>query len=46
MRTKNELDKAIKDIEQGNAWDEDDEVVQVEMKKWLNSPRQRDGTVP
>ena len=35
MRTKNELDKAIKDIEQGNAWDETDEVVQVEVKKPL-----------
>ena len=36
MRTKNELDKAIKDIEQGNAWDEGDEVVQVEVKKALD----------
>ena len=38
MRTKKEadLDKAIKNIEQGNAWDEGDEVVQVEMKKPLD----------
>lgn len=31
-----DLDKAIKDIEQGNAWDEGDEVVQVEVKKPLD----------
>lgn len=31
-----DLDKAIKDIEQGNAWDESDEVVQVEVKKPLD----------
>ena len=36
MRTKNELAKAIKDIEQGNAWDESDEVVQIEVKKTLD----------
>jgi len=36
MRTKNELAKAIKDIEQGNAWDEGDEVGQVEVKKTLD----------
>ncbi|MCX6009160.1 MAG: hypothetical protein NTW48_03860 [Chloroflexi bacterium] len=41
MRTKNELDKAIKDMEQGNAWDESDEVVQVEVKKprWIRLSR-------
>jgi len=40
MRTKKEadLDKAIKNIEQGNAWDEGNEVVQVEMKKPLDKP--------
>ena len=31
-----DIDKAIKKIEQGNAWDESDEVVQVEMKKPLD----------
>ncbi len=31
-----DLDKTIKDIEQGNAWDESDEVVQVEVKKPLD----------
>ncbi|MCJ7654818.1 MAG: hypothetical protein MUO97_05880 [Dehalococcoidia bacterium] len=31
-----DIDKAIKDIEQGNAWDESDEVVQVEIKKPLD----------
>jgi len=31
-----DLDKAIKQIEQGNAWDESDEVVQVEAKKPLD----------
>ena len=31
-----DLDKAIKDIEQGNAWDKDDEVVQVEVKRPLD----------
>jgi hypothetical protein len=31
-----DIDKAIKDIEQGNAWDEGDEVVQVEVKKPLD----------
>jgi len=31
-----DLDKAIKDIEQGNAWDEGDEVVQVEVKRPLD----------
>ena len=31
-----DIDKAIKDIEQGNAWDESDEVVQVEVKKPLD----------
>lgn len=31
-----DLDKAIKEIEQGNAWDESDEVVQVEVKKPLD----------
>ncbi len=30
-----DIDKAIKEIEQGNAWDEGDEVVQVEVKKPL-----------
>jgi hypothetical protein len=30
------IDKAIKEIEQGNAWDESDEVVQVEIKKPLD----------
>jgi hypothetical protein len=39
MRTKvkkTALDKAIRDIEQGNAWDESDEVVQVGVKKPLD----------
>jgi len=31
-----DLDKAIKGIEQGNAWDEGDEVVQIEVKKPLD----------
>jgi hypothetical protein len=31
-----DLDKAIKEIEQGNAWNESDEVVQVEVKKPLD----------
>jgi hypothetical protein len=31
-----DIDKAIKEIEQGNAWDEGDEVVQVEVKKPLD----------
>jgi hypothetical protein len=31
-----DIDKAIKKIEAGNAWDESDEVVQVEMKKPLD----------
>jgi hypothetical protein len=31
-----DLDKALKNIEQGNAWDESDEVVQVELKKPLD----------
>ena len=31
-----DLDKAIKDIEQGNAWDEGDEVVQLEVKRPLD----------
>jgi len=31
-----DTDKAIKEIEQGNAWDESDEVVQVEVKKPLD----------
>jgi hypothetical protein len=31
-----DLDKAIKDIEQGNAWDEGDEFVQIEIKKPLH----------
>ncbi len=31
-----DLDEAIKEIEQGNAWDESDEVVQVEVKKPLD----------
>jgi hypothetical protein len=28
-----DIDKNIKEIEQGNAWDENDEVVRVEVKK-------------
>ena len=31
-----DLDKAIKDIEQGNTWDESDDVVQLELKKPLD----------
>ena len=31
-----DIDKAIKEIEQGKAWDESDEVVQVEIKKPLD----------
>jgi hypothetical protein len=31
-----DIDKAIKEIEQGNAWDESDEVIQVEIKKPLD----------
>ena len=31
-----DIDKAIKEIEQGNAWDESDELVQVEIKKPLD----------
>jgi len=31
-----DIDKAIKEIEQGNAWDESDEVVHVEIKKPLD----------
>ena len=31
-----DIDKAIKRIEQGDAWDEGDEVVQVEVKKPLD----------
>lgn len=31
-----DIDKAIKKIEAGNAWDESDEVVQVEVKKPLD----------
>ncbi len=30
---KTALDKAIRDIEQGSAWDKSDEVVQVGVKK-------------
>jgi len=32
----NDLDKAVKDIEQGDAWDETDKVVQIEAKKPLD----------
>jgi len=32
----NGLDKAIEKIEQGNAWEDTDEVVQVEVKKPLD----------
>jgi hypothetical protein len=35
-KRRNDLDKAIKEIEQGNAWDEGDEVIQVEVKKPLD----------
>jgi len=31
-----EIDKAVEKIEQGNAWEENDEVVQVEVKKPLD----------
>ena len=31
-----DIDEAIKKIEQGNAWEEGDEVVQVEVKKPLD----------
>ena len=31
-----DIDKSIKEIEQGNAWEEGDEVVQVEVKKPLD----------
>jgi hypothetical protein len=31
-----DIDKAIKKIEAGNAWDESDEVVQIEVKKPLD----------
>lgn len=31
-----DIDKTIKEIEQGSAWDESDEVVQVEIKKPLD----------
>jgi hypothetical protein len=31
-----DIDKAIKEIEKGNAWDESDEVVRVEIKKPLD----------
>ncbi|MBI2166466.1 MAG: hypothetical protein HYU29_08735 [Chloroflexi bacterium] len=31
-----DLDKEIQRIEQGNAWDESDEVVEVEVKKPLD----------
>jgi hypothetical protein len=31
-----DINKEIKEIEQGNAWDESDEVVQVEIKKPLD----------
>lgn len=31
-----DIDKAIKEIEQGNAWDENDEVIQVEVRKPLD----------
>ena len=35
-KRKSALDKEIKEIDQGNAWDEDDEVVQIEVKKPLD----------
>ena len=35
-KRRNDLDKAIKEIERGNAWNEGDEVVQVEVKKPLD----------
>lgn len=31
-----DLDKAVESIEQGNAWDKTDEVVQIEVKKPLD----------
>lgn len=31
-----DLDKVVEDIEQGNAWNESDEVVHVEVKKPLD----------
>ena len=31
-----DMDKAIEEIERGNAWDEGDEVVRVEVKKTLD----------
>ena len=31
-----DIDKEIKEIERGNAWDESDQVVQVEIKKSLD----------
>lgn len=31
-----DIDKAVEKIEQGNAWDETDEVVRFEMKKPLD----------
>jgi len=31
-----DIDKAIKEVEQGNAWDEEDEIVKVEVKKPLD----------
>jgi hypothetical protein len=31
-----DIDKAIKEIEQGNAWSEEDEVVRIEVKKPLD----------
>ena len=31
-----EIDKAVEKIEQGNAWEETDEVVHVELKKPLD----------
>ena len=31
-----DLDKEVKDIEQGDAWDETDEVVHIEVKKPLD----------
>jgi len=31
-----DVDKRIKEIEQGDAWNEDDEVVQIDVKKPLD----------
>ena len=31
-----DIDKAVTDVEQGDAWDESDEVVHVEVKKPLD----------